>query len=193
MIACGKLCGCCDSHWWHLLLLDPELRSVPFMESHESVSKSQMWPSYIKKNLWGKRTWDRGTLHAASDDNMEEASEQAWNQVADFQIKVFLRVVCYLHLFSFLSCPGCLFLVALASKWQCLRGAEAPVLSTLQHMLELMRTNSSVGGEGETFTWHSSACPLCLAGSKPAALYLSAWESFPSKLMDTWDRKPGQF
>lgn len=124
---------------------------------------------------------------------MDEASEQAWNQVAHIQIKPFLRVFCFglLSAFVFLSlcCPDCLFLVAVASKWQCLREAEAPVLLPLQHVLELMHTNSSVDGKRETFTWHSSACPLWLAGSKPTASYLSAWESLPSKLMDIWGRK----
>ena len=34
----------------------------------------------------------------------------------------------------------------------CLRGAESPVLSPLQHVLELVCTNSAGGGEGQTFT-----------------------------------------
>lgn len=126
---------------------------------------------------------------------MEEASEQAWNQVANIQIKAVLRVFCFDLLPTFvllsLCCPGCLFLVALASKWQCLRRPEAPVLS-LQHVLELMCTNSSVDGEGK----HSPDTAQLVHYGSPGVNLLPHTclpETLPSKPMDTWDRQPGQF
>lgn len=108
-------------------------------------------------------------LYEASHDNIEKVSDQAWNHVADTQIKAFLRGFCFdlLSVFVslFLCCPGCLFLIVLTLKWQCWRGPEASVvLSPFQSVLELTCTDSSVNGEGETFclsienlsTWESS-------------------------------------
>lgn len=115
-------------------------------------------------------------LYAASHDT-EKVSDQTWNHIADTQIKAFLGGFCFSLLSVFVSlslcCPGCLFLIVLTLKWQFWRGSEASVvLSPLQNMLELMCTDSSMNGEGETL-----ACPLWLAQRKPAASCLSTWES----------------
>lgn len=109
-------------------------------------------------------------LYEASHDNIEKVSDQAWNHVADTQTKAFLRGFCFGLLSVFVSlslcCPGWLSLVVITLKWQFWRGDETSVvLSPLQNVLELMCTDSSVNGEGETL-----ACPPWLAQRKPVHL-----------------------
>lgn len=106
-------------------------------------------------------------LYEASHDNIEKVSDQTWNHIADTQIKAFLRGFSFglLSVSLSLCCPGCLFLIV-TLKWQFWRGDEASiVLSPLRNMLDLLCTDSSVNGEGETL-----ACPLWLAQRKPVHL-----------------------
>lgn len=102
-------------------------------------------------------------LYEASHDNIEKVSDQAWNHIADTQIKAFLSGFCFGLLSVFfplsLCCPGCLFLIV-TLKWQYWRGDEASVvLAPLQNMLELMCTDSSGNGDGETLACPEKTCP----------------------------------